>query len=71
MYVEDFQRFHTGLKLRWAACLFLQFLRFEYLHYDKRKSSVTARAPLTTKLILKQVRLNATMSVLLVLFEKM
>ena len=34
MYVEDFQRFHTGLKLRWAACLFLQFLRFEYLHYD-------------------------------------
>ena len=29
-----FQNFQTGLKLRWAACLFLQFLRFEYLHYD-------------------------------------
>ena len=38
MCVEDFQRFHTGLKLRWAACLFLQFLRFEYLHYDMEHS---------------------------------
>ena len=31
---KGFQRFHTGVKLRCAACLSLQFLRFEYLHYD-------------------------------------
>ena len=31
--------------------------------YSKRKSSTTAPAPLTTKLIAKQVRLNATKSV--------
>ena len=29
-----FQRFHTGLRLSYVACLSLQFLRFEYLHYD-------------------------------------
>ena len=34
-YVEGFQSFHTGLKLRCAAFRPLQFLRFEYLHYDK------------------------------------
>ena len=33
-YVEGFQRFHTGLRLRCAACLSLQFLLFEYIHYD-------------------------------------
>ena len=33
-YVKGFQRFHTGVKLRRAACLSLQFLRFEHLHYD-------------------------------------
>ena len=33
-YVDGFQRFHTGLRLRCAACLSLQFLLFEYLHYD-------------------------------------
>ena len=33
-YVEGFQRFRTGLRLSCAACLFLQFLLFEYLHYD-------------------------------------
>ena len=32
--------------------------------YSKRKSSITAPAPLATKLISKQVRLNATKSVL-------
>ena len=32
--------------------------------YSKRKSSITAPAPLTTKLISKQPRLNATKSVL-------
>ena len=32
--------------------------------YSKRKSSITALAPLTTKLISKQARLNATKSVL-------
>ena len=32
--------------------------------YSKRKSSITAPAPLTTKLISKQARLNATKSVL-------
>ena len=31
---KGFQRFHTGVKLRCAACLSLQFLRFEYLHCD-------------------------------------
>ena len=35
--------------------------------YSKRKSSITAPAPLTTKLISKQVRLNATKSVLVVI----
>ena len=33
-YVKGFQSFHAGVKLRCAACLSLQFLRFEYLHYD-------------------------------------
>ena len=34
-YVEFFQAgFHTGLKPRWAACLSLQFSRFEYSRYD-------------------------------------
>ena len=33
-YVKGFQRFHTGVKLRYAACLSLQFLRFEYLYLD-------------------------------------
>ena len=32
-YVEGFQRFHTGLRLRCAACLSLQFLLFKYIHY--------------------------------------
>ena len=43
-YVEGFQRFHTGLKLRCAACLCLQFLRFVFtlwhitlVLYSKRK----------------------------------
>ena len=31
---KGFQGFHTGVKLRCAACLSLQILRFEYLHYD-------------------------------------
>ena len=39
--------------------------------FSKRKNSVTAPAPLTKKLIFMQVRLDATMSVLVVLFEKM
>ena len=33
-YLEGFQRFHTGVKLRCVACLSLKFLRFEYSHYD-------------------------------------
>ena len=33
-YVEGFQTFHTGLKQRCTVCLSLQFLRFDYLHYD-------------------------------------
>ena len=37
-YVEGFQRFHTGLRLRCAACLSLQFLLFEYIHYDIQHS---------------------------------
>ena len=59
IYVEGFQRFHTGLRLRCSACLSLQVLLFEYLHYDrlwhitlflysKWKSSITAPTPLTT-----------------------
>ena len=32
--VKGFQKFNTGVKLRCAACLSLQFLRFEYQHYD-------------------------------------
>ena len=38
--------------------------------YSKRKSSITASAPLTTKLISKQVRLNATKSVLVTLIAE-
>ena len=38
-YVEGFQRLHTGLRLRCAACLSLQFfLLFEYIHYDIQHS---------------------------------
>ena len=37
-YVEGFQRFHTGLRLRCGAYLSLQFLRFEYLHFDIQHS---------------------------------
>ena len=33
-YVKGFQRFHAGVKLRYSACLSLQFLHFEHLHYD-------------------------------------
>ena len=33
-YAEGFQRLHTSVKLRCAACLSLQILSFEYLHYD-------------------------------------
>ena len=33
-YANGFQRFHPGEKLRRATYLSLQFLRFEYLHYD-------------------------------------
>ena len=55
-YVEGFQRLHTGLRLRCAACLCLQFLLFEYSHYDMQhsfcisneKSIITAPGPLTT-----------------------
>ena len=57
-YVEGFQRFHTGLRLRCAACLSLQVLLFEYIFfslwhirlvlYSKWKSSITAPPPLTT-----------------------
>ena len=36
-YVEGFQRFHTDLRLRCAACLSLQFSLFEYIHYDIHK----------------------------------
>ena len=73
-YVKSFQKFHTGVEL--SVCLSLQFLRFEYLFTlwhltlvldSKRKSSITAPAPLTTKLISKQARLNATKSVLVLL----
>ena len=70
-YVEGFQRFHTGLRLRCAACLSLQFLLFECIHYDIQHSFcipnekvATAPGPLTLKLISKQARLNATKSVL-------
>ena len=38
--------------------------------YSKRKSSITAPAPLTTKLISKQARLNATKSVLVLLSQR-
>ena len=38
--------------------------------YSKRKSSITASAPLTTKLISKQARLNATKSVLVTLIAE-
>ena len=65
-YAEGFQRFHTGLRLRCAACLSLQFFSF-WLYtlwhatlvcrgeYSKRKSSITAPGPLTTKLSTKSV----------------
>ena len=33
-----FQRFHTGLRLTCAACLSLQFLLFEFIHYDIQHS---------------------------------
>ena len=38
--------------------------------YSKRKSSITAPGPLTTKLISKQARLNATKSVLVTLIAE-
>ena len=37
-YVEGLQRFHPGLRLRCAACLSLQVLLFEHIHYDIQHS---------------------------------
>ena len=70
-YAEGFQRFHTGLRLKCATCLSLQFFTFwvytlwhtTLLLCSKRKSSITTPGPLTTKFISKQARLNATKSV--------
>ena len=56
----------------------LALFLFEYIHlrhatlvcqgeYSKQKSSITAPAPLTTKLISQQARRNATKSVLVTL----
>ena len=44
---------------------FLSIYIIALVLYFKRKSSITAPAPLTTKLISKQARLNATKSVLI------
>ena len=69
LFVEGFQRFHTGLRM-WKMCglsllAIFTFWVFILRHitlvlYSKWKSSITAPAPLTTKLISKQARLNAT-----------
>ena len=68
-YVEGFQMFHTGLRLRCAACPSLQFyfLSIYIMTYNTRfvfqtKVSITAPAPLTTKLTSKQARLHTTKS---------
>ena len=36
-FAEDFQRLHTGVKLRCPACFSFQILSFEYSHYETKK----------------------------------